>query len=113
LSKQDLTTPECEFTKEIEASALEAHKKAAAAGWSTPNGLVYAEVSLSLRRVLHRHVLKCGVCIAQDGATSAPVSSAPVSPSAARTSDLKHILQSGGLYPLATIVEDLHRGRAH
>jgi hypothetical protein len=112
MSKNTITQNECEIANEIEASALEARKKAASVGWTTPNGFIYAEVSLSLRRILHRHVLKCAVC-AQDGATSAPVSSTPVSPSVARSRDIKHVLQSGGLYPLAAIVEDLHRGRAH
>jgi hypothetical protein len=59
------TTPEtCEYVNDLEESAREARRKAASAGWSTPNGLVYAEVSLSLRRILHQHTQKghCGAC---------------------------------------------------
>jgi hypothetical protein len=111
LDKPNSNTPECEIANEIEASAIEASRKAASAGWDTPKGIVYAEVARVLRRTFHRHALKCAVCIAQDGPAEDPIASSVVSPSSARSGAVKHVLQSGG--PLASIVEDLHRGEAH
>jgi hypothetical protein len=113
MSKNTIAQNKCEIANEFAGAALEASNKATAAGWSTPNGLVYAEVARVLRSILHRHGMKCAVCTAQDGPTGDPVTSSAVSPSAVRNGDVKHVLQSGGLYPLASIVEDLHRGRAH
>jgi hypothetical protein len=61
MSETKFTT--CELVMEAESSAREARKKGDD-DWSSPLALAYYQVSLELRRIVSRHVLKgkCAAC---------------------------------------------------
>jgi hypothetical protein len=61
MSVIDITT--CEYVLEAESAAREAREKAAE-DWSKPLSMAYAEVSLQLRKIVHRHIQRgqCASC---------------------------------------------------
>jgi hypothetical protein len=57
----EVNSTRCEFVEEVENAAREARKKAAA-NWKGPLVAAYAQVSLEMRGIVHRHIAKCIIC---------------------------------------------------
>ena len=60
MSESNITR--CEFVEEVENAAREARKKGSALDWQGTLAAAYAQTSLELRRIVHRHIERCPIC---------------------------------------------------